>query len=825
MEDEVRFEDDAPDALRVHPKAWSQREFLQHMADRHFALGPQVGDRLPAWELEEEPDASVSASIVQFNDELGDLGWMARLRGGRPTVLQILPLPRGQFLGRMWIIFLWAVSACTLTMAGFVGTKASRPTDGVISSSGFADAFLLTALPVLGLVALASIVQVGVARSRGVRVGPIVPVPDPSILLWATGALPAAWLVWPFGIFVLPTLPRMDARPWPDRASLGWTALSAPAVLILGGLCLWMVGWVMTPAASSVSALPISHDPGWFLGMLDGLLRTDLATRAAWASPLVWAGATVTFLAWISLLHVPTFPGGRLHVARLGMSEVRTTQTQMLLLFAFALGAVLFSVFTRFSVWSLVLPVILTLTLLMGSDRRWPMVLDDTKPVPEQQHFAMGLVWVLLLLVALPSETPLIAHNDWDADMTLDAPDVVEAVDVEGVWTASINMSVLNPSLLDQQVRLDLAIGPGWSTVWDGCTVDQVEHCEVEVKAGRSTSIKLNASWGGEGVPTSDMLSVSGGSILWEAPLQPSLPVYPVTPQWNLTSDEAGLLVCVDLMAAEGAHANLSLPGYVHDEATVWWTESGTQALNTTTPSTHCLRSADPMLLKHTPPEHLSIDATTFALEPADMIARLAFDEDGWNVTQDSWGAGFEDGGSLHLDRDSCADLSPEATPPRGEQGWIWDLGVRGSGAMPTVGEGEALVLRAPAEGDLLHCPLGDASPVTYRLERGPDVRLTSSELERRWIGVGGVYHDGGVLAGLALSATGSLEIQVEADAELALNVVLAGDGPGWEVVAPSSLSNGTTVLNLTPPASGTSSFEFDHLDGRVLLRLSSLEA
>ena len=200
------------------------------------------------------------------------------------------------------------------------------------------------------------------------------------------------------------------------------------------------------------------------------------------ASPLVWAGATVTFLAWISLLHVPTFPGGRLHVARLGMSEVRTTQTQMLLLFAFALGAVLFSVFTRFSVWSLVLPVILTLTLLMGSDRRWPMVLDDTKPVPEQQHFAMGLVWVLLLLVALPSETPLIAHNDWDADMTLDAPDVVEVVDVEGVWTASINISVLNPSLLDQQVGLDLAIGPGWSTVWDGCTVDQWNAVKLRSK-------------------------------------------------------------------------------------------------------------------------------------------------------------------------------------------------------------------------------------------------------------------------------------------------------------------------------------------------------
>ena len=825
MGDEVRFEDDAPDPLPVHPKAWSQREFLEHLAHRHFTLGASVGDRLPAWELEEEADAAVSASIVQFNEELSDLGWMARLRGGRPLVLQILPLPRGQFLGRTWIMCLWAVSACTLTMAGFVGTKASRPADGVVASSGVLDAFLLTALPVLALVALASIVQVGVARSRGVRVGPIVPVPDPSILLWATGALPAAWLVWPFGIFVLPTLPRMDARPWPDRVSLGWTALSAPGVLILGGLCLWMVGWVLTPVTSSVSALPVSHDPGWFLGTMDGLFRTDLALRAAWASPLVWAGATVTFLAWISLLHVPTFPGGRLHVARLGMSEVRTTQTQMLLLFAFALGAVLFSVFTRFSVWSLVLPVILTLTLLMGSDRRWPMVLDDTTPVPEQQHFAMGLAWVLLLLVALPSETPLIAHHDWDADLTLDAPEVVDVVDVEGVWMASINMSVRNPSLLDQQVELSLIIGPSWTATWDGCTSGEAERCGVEIGAGRSTALHLNATWNGEGAPTGDVLNVSGGAIAWSTSLRPDLAVHPMTPQWNLTSDEAGLLVCVDVVAEEGAQANFSLPGYTHNERAVWWTESGTQTLSSSQPSTHCLRSADTMLLKHTPPRHLAIGNTTFTLDPAHMSARLAFDEDGWNVTSEGWGAGFSDGGSLHLNRASCANLSPESTPPRGEQGWVWDLAVRGSGTMPAVGEGDILTLRAPAEGELLHCPLGEGSPTVYRLERGPDVRLSFPEVERRWIGVGGVYHNGEVLAGMSLNASGALELHVETDEEVPLSVVLAGTGPAWALSAPSTLANGTTVLTMAPPTSGTSSFEFDHLDGRVLLRLSSVEA
>ena len=93
MEDEVRFEDDAPDPLPVHPKAWSQREFLEHVGRRHFALGAQVGERLPAWELDEGEDKAVSSSLVQFNEELNELGWMARLRGGRPLVLQLLPLP------------------------------------------------------------------------------------------------------------------------------------------------------------------------------------------------------------------------------------------------------------------------------------------------------------------------------------------------------------------------------------------------------------------------------------------------------------------------------------------------------------------------------------------------------------------------------------------------------------------------------------------------------------------------------------------------------------------------------------------------------------
>ena len=294
MEDEVRFEDDAPDALRCIPRlgrsvnssnTWptailpsAHRSVIASLRG-NWRKSPMPRCRLPS--------SSSTTSWVTWG------GWLASVEDDQ-RFCKSFPLPRGQFLGRMWIIFLWAVSACTLTMAGFVGTKASRPTDGVISSSGFADAFLLTALPVLGLVALASIVQVGVARSRGVRVGnrsctgPF----DPALGDRRSSCGMACVALW--HLCAPDAAAHGHARSRSDLRFAWLDGAQCPAVLILGGLCLWMVGWVMTPAASSVSALPISHDPGWFLGMLDGLLRTDLATRAA-CHPLVWAGATVTF--------------------------------------------------------------------------------------------------------------------------------------------------------------------------------------------------------------------------------------------------------------------------------------------------------------------------------------------------------------------------------------------------------------------------------------------------------------------------------------------------------------------------------------------------
>lgn len=823
-DDVVRFEDDAPDALVVHRRSWSQADLLEHVARRHLSLGVRLNDRPPAWEIKDTPDATTSSALLRLNEDLEPLGWMVRLHDDRPAVLHAIPRPRGQFTGRRWRIALWAMSALTLTLASLVGTASSRPAEGIISTSAFLDAVVLTTVPALALLAFASLVQVRLASRFGVRVGPIVPVPDPSILLWALGLVPVTWLVWPYGILVIPTLPRMDARPWPDRRSLGWTSLSAPIVLIIGGLTFWMVGLLLTPATSSVSGATVSHDAGWLLMLLDGLLRTDLAIRAAWAHPLVWAGATMAFLAWVSLLHVPTFPGGRLHVARLGATEVRTTQTQVLLLVAFAFGAVLFDVFSTFSVWSLVLPVVLMLTLLMGSDQRWPVVLDETRPVEERQHRWMGLIWVMLLLLALPSETPLVAHDDWDAALEGSTDGNGLALLHNGSWNLSLTVVVDNPSLLDRTVVLTASMPPGWEGWWASCSGSPT--CEVDLAAGRSTAMHLEASWEGEGAPSSGSFEVVGLPMAITVPLDVDLDAVPVNGTWTLERDTLGTMLCTQVRLRDAApSANLSFITPPYASSLLWWSGVGSISTVVEASGDACLRASDPMLLLHLPPSGIVLNGSMFLLEPPTVPSRLTMDENGWTISDAGWGAGLDAGGTLHFDGEACPEPdAPTSTPPQGEDGWVWDLAVRDAGALPVIAAGENLTLRTPTEGHLLHCPMDGSPPVVHQLERGPDLVVFTPHVERAWIGYGVVLVDGFVLHGPSLASNGTflLSLQVEEDVPFVVDVV--GDGAGWSIDELPSLLAGHHEFWLTPPAGGTSSVVLDHIDGRVVLRMSSME-
>ncbi len=175
--------------------------------------------------------------------------------------------------------------------------------------------------------------SVRVAARYGVRSGHLLPVPDFTIALFALGLFPSSWLIWPFGILLLPSMPRMDARPWPNRASLGFTALSVPVVLGVAGGVLMVLGISMTPEYLASSTMPLVSDTPLFLSLLaSGVLESDAYIRLLWAHPWVHVGGMMMLFAWISILPVPTFPGGRILIARMGLLDARSSSTQSLIL-------------------------------------------------------------------------------------------------------------------------------------------------------------------------------------------------------------------------------------------------------------------------------------------------------------------------------------------------------------------------------------------------------------------------------------------------------------------------------------------------------------
>ena len=104
----------------------------------------------------------------------------------------------------------------TLTLAGAYWTNGATPDGGWFTESSALDALLGYTLPILASIFIASHIQRHIAGRYGLRVGHIVPVPEPSIALWSLGALPKSMLIWPFGLFLIPTrssVPDLLDRP------------------------------------------------------------------------------------------------------------------------------------------------------------------------------------------------------------------------------------------------------------------------------------------------------------------------------------------------------------------------------------------------------------------------------------------------------------------------------------------------------------------------------------------------------------------------------------------------------------------------------------
>ena len=835
---------DIETGLPHHKKAWSQHDLLASTLSEYVDVLQKNGGRWPSWQIAPSSD-DVHADIVRLNVHLEKLGWMAKLTKDEQWVVTVFPAPERQFPRRNTVLLFWGLSLLTLTLAGDHWMSNARPTDGWFHSSAFIDALLGYTLPVLSVLFVASMVQRSVAGRYGVRSGHLMPVPDFTIALYALGLFPSNWLFWPFGLLLIPTMPRMDARPWPDRASLGYTALSVPLVLGGTGAIMMIAGMSLTPEYLASSTMPLISTPPLFLSLLaEGFLSNDAFIRLLWAHPWVHAGGMLLLFAWISILPIPTFPGGRLLIARMGLFDARSSSTQTLILVTMLFCAYVFGVFDQFSLWYLVFALLLPLVFFFGNDLRVPLILDETEGLTEADHSRMGLLVLLVFLLLLPAAQPVLHESTWDDPLNhrLPSPEPATLQD-DGTWLSSTEVRINNPSALMKPYAVTAYLetpGQGWTVTWDCDGEDTYDidgqGCGADLLPQRTAFFWMNLTWTGPEQPTmanlSYVVNLDGVYEVEEVRVRPALAVVPAG-HWYDVSVGPYMHRCIELNGTlmDSTRLNISVgDSSINDLQTQLVTPvGGPEAVSnlTQTPSKFCLEGLDPLVFEPSM-SVLTLNNDTFApISPPRRTTVAHVPEGGWTIYADdgpTWGALLSHG-VLSKDLDHCPIDASISTPARPQDGsaWIWDMDVRTSG--PLIQADQNLTLLVPDGANLTLCKeaFNPYPALSFTAVEGPELLISWMNTTTRFWTTPWAVATGGTVLNTGMN---TFTLHNPSNTSIPFRLDRGGSfgedwGHNWDGQA---LAPGDTLFDLTPPSAPLATMWLTYESGSVVLHLSSYQ-
>lgn len=843
--------DAEPDATSVEPmeahkEVWSQQDLLKTILERHFLVHGSIGGTvLPAWNVSVKAEEDAHEQLLRLNKHLAKLGWMGKLLVDEPWVVQILPVPERQFPMKSFQWIMWSISALTLTLAGAYWTGGATPEGGWFTESSFLDSVIGYTLPVLGCLFIASHIQRAVAARFGLRVGHIVPVPEPSISLWSLGALPKSMLIWPFGLFLIPSLPRMDARLWPDRKALGWSAVSVPATLVSLGMVLWGVGLWLTPEYVAITSQQNIAYPPLAVELLSELTLSDgYQQRLVWAHPFVHAGAVLTFFGCLSMLPIPTFPGGRLMVARAGHGEARSSSNQIFIFLLLLAFAWMFDAFNGFNIWLLVLSMSVPLLLFMGSDRRTPVVLDEPKGLELSSMKNMGLVALAIVLLALPQQIPFAVDEDWDDEVEYDIDRFAKAVLVNETWSAEVVVTVKNPSslskgwaILEDRYDPDLTF---WDLTWqcDGEDTRSIAEggCGSVLPPSTQSTVTLNLVWTGQGdAPISidfGVLTQSEARLSIETiTLEPDVDLFVASP-WFFIQEDGELKRCLSLGGMSTQAVNISIPnaqGAFDTEARLHWIEGyeGLSATYEEAPDRVCLRGQDRVVLQGSVLDVIQLEEVQYHAGSPALPMTAVVPSHGWNITNESatgWGFELGAGTVMSATGEPCplnATLATPLPPASGE--WVWDLDIREISSIPSISNGAQNLTVLMQDGStVLVCsePLSPLPRLNFTVEEGPEVILLRSDVVHRMWSTAWTAATNGTLLH---PSSGTFNFFNPSNSTASVQLNFQGNGPQWTTInSTTTLQPGNNLFEFSPSNSTLSTMWFEHVEGQIVIHLGS---
>tara|TARA_B100001094_G_scaffold198330_1_gene192424 strand:- start:2067 stop:4532 length:2466 start_codon:yes stop_codon:yes gene_type:complete len=802
--------------LSAHKNTWTQRDLLAGIIGRYMTVKSHLGGLWPTWDVEAE---HLDKRLIELNSYLEKLGWMARLRRGENNQLTALPLPHSQFPGRRIHVYMWIASIITVLLSGVRWMDSGRPEGGWFAESVYLDAFIGYVLPILFTLGIASFAQAKISAHYGVRSGYILPIPDPSILLWLFSGLSASYFIWPFGIFFLPTLPRMDARPWPNRKSLAYSSLSVPLVMLFSGFVFWTVGIFLSADPFTLTSEPMRLNAPFLIELFGSGFDQYFDIHLDWSHPFLFSAAYLTLVGWLLLLPIPTFPGGRLLVSRMGMHEARSSGTQILMFMILITAAFfIFNAFEGFTIWIPILAVILPLLLFIGGDPRIPVLLDGDVPLDEESHRSLGIILFVALLFAIPAEFPIEPVDRWDFDLEYEIKDVPPAELVGDYWNSTQTITLQNPSM--QADTYNISIASKSSSDWTSELSCETTNCEGILASDDSISITVDFShMNSTIVPTFLVYDIT--LVLGDEQFVEPYTMYPnlnssVGSEWSYLRTESGVLTCLPVYLIEESSALASLPDLDSEWASYLWFdgEAGLETEVNWQSESICLESNDQGLTNSLSTELsvVELDGNQFHVGFNKTWPHVvSASETGWLVNNEiGWGSPFENDSSLLYRENSTSCTGNEflSTPRHSNTtNWTWDLSIWPSQKIPELNVNESIHVKFPT-AYYYHCNFESLEQTRFKIEEGPDMVLVmNNQTLRLWDAPLEIIGES-VIFSLYNSNNESILLRHETN----------GDAP-WDLSNLTDvLPKGWTHIDISVPNADITTVQLIHQDGAIML-------
>lgn len=830
--------------LNLHPKSWNQQDLIEQIVARYFGILSNRGGRWPTYTIQAlDEDDDINATHRLLNHHLEKLGWMSKILDDEPYALIVFPTPERQFASSKTKSLFWIFSFFTSLLAGSLFVEHLFST----TSEQLMYALTYYAIPIMFVLFLANAIQKSIAKKHGVRLGPILPIPDPSIVLFYFGILPQSLLLWPFGILFLPTLPRMDARPWPDRYSLGISSIVAPITFFISGCILFLSGLFFTNEFVEIFGQPYAIEPPLLMEFLSQTLLTESAdVLYAWAHPFVFAGMFFLLLSWVLLLPVPTFPGGRIMISRMGMMEARSASTQTFLLLVFLIFALLFDVFSSFGIWFLILSICLPLIFFYGSDIRSPFITNETMELNESQHRRLGTFLILIFILALPNQAPLGFNDSWDEPLILTTDTLAIAkLQDDGTWLSMTQIDFENPSSIEQKFTISAYIENefgDWQLQWDCAGEETYAHdgegCGADVRPGYLHRMWLNLTWNSPHVPYAmDVMIVVGindelESFTWQ--LVPDASVY-TSASWIPQPTSSESTWCAELYTSslQKQQFNVSLE-YLHiqnlqaDALRIQGVLSNATTFAEDLPEKICFNGLDEIIHFVAQPI-LQINNQSFSpMFPTLRELQMIVPSDGWLIRNDeasSWGSFFEHE-QIFAANEPCPLNAVVSVPTKPSQGqWVWNTNIKPIARLPHVGEGSNLTMLVEPSQNISVCDDSFNPYPLYQMTsiEGPEmVALWQGGMTRLWTTPWFVAMNGTFFA----AEDGNLTLHNPNDVDVPFRLSVVGDGDSWTLPSilteNETLPQGTHQFQFIPPNSPYSAFWISHQSGEIVFHFTS---